>query len=196
LFLVLDAPPHDEAREKMFELIQKASAKGIRVVPVVCSGANKSAEFIMRSIALATNGTYIFLTDDSGVGLPHIKPTTDVFNVEFLNSLLERVIKQMVFANKCSEQKEIESFKNVPTNIETIKIYPNPTRGNITIESKKPLKEIFITDFTGKILMRITTNPKQKRWNVSLALYPNATYLVKYISDDQRWGAEKVVLIH
>jgi CarboxypepD_reg-like domain/Secretion system C-terminal sorting domain/von Willebrand factor type A domain len=196
LFLVLDAPPHDEAKEKMFELIQKASAKGIRIVPIVCSGANKSTEFIMRSIALATNGTYIFLTDDSGVGLPHIKPTTDVFNVEFLNSLLERVIKQMVFANKCSEQKEIESFKNVPTNIETIKIYPNPTRGNITIESKKPLKEIFITDFTGKILMRITTNPKQRRWNVTLALYPNATYLVKYIAGDDRWGAEKVVLIH
>jgi hypothetical protein len=196
LFLVLDAPPHDQAREKMFELIQKASAKGVRIVPVVCSGADKSTEFIMRSIALATNGTYVFLTDDSGAGLSHIKPTTDVFNVEFFNSLLERIIKQMVFANKCSEQKEAEVFKNIPTNIEKIKIYPNPTQGNITIESKNHLKEIFITDFTGKILMHIDTNPKQIKWNVSLSPYPNATYLVKYITDDDRWGAEKVVLIH
>lgn len=196
LFLVLDAPPHDEAKQKMFELIQKASAKGVRIVPVVCSGADKSTEFIMRSIALATNGDYVFLTDDSGVGLPHIKPTTDVFNVEFLNSLLERIIKQMVFANKCSEQKEVEIFKNVPVNIEKIKIYPNPTQGNITIESKNHLKEIFITDFTGKILMRIETNPKQTKWGVNLGAYPNATYLVKYITADDRWGAEKVVLIH
>jgi hypothetical protein len=196
LFLVLDAPPHDEAREKMFELIQKAAGKGVRIVPVVCSGADKSTEFIMRSIALATNGTYVFLTDESGVGLPHIKPTTDVFNIEFLNSLLERVIKQMVFANKCAEQKEVENFKNLPGNIEKIKIYPNPTQGNITIESKKHLKEIFITDFTGKILMRIETNEKQTRWNVSLGAYPNATYLVKYITVDNQWGAEKVVLIH
>jgi len=196
LFLVLDAPPHDEAKEKMFELIRKASAKGVRIVPVVCSGADKSTEFIMRSIALATNGDYVFLTDDSGAGLPHIKPTTDVFNVEFLNSLLERIIKQMVFANKCSEQKEVENFKNTPLNIEKIKIYPNPTQGNITIESKKHLKEIYITDFTGKILMRVETNDKQTKWYVSLSAYPNATYLIKYITADDQWGAEKVVLIH
>ena len=196
LFLVLDAPPHDEAKEKMFELIRKASAKGVRIVPVVCSGADKSTEFIMRSIALATNGDYVFLTDDSGVGLPHIKPTTDVFKVEFLNSLLERIIKQMVFANKCSEQKEVENFKNTPLNIEKIKIYPNPTQGNITIESKKHLKEIYVTDFTGKILMRVETNDKQTKWYVSLSAYPNATYLIKYITADDQWGAEKVVLIH
>jgi len=196
LFLVLDAPPHDEAKEKMFELIRKASAKGVRIVPVVCSGADKSTEFIMRSIALATNGDYVFLTDDSGVGLAHIKPTTDVFKVEFLNSLLERIIKQMVFANKCSEQKEVGNFKNTPLNIEKIKIYPNPTQGNITIESKKHLKEIYITDFTGKILMRVETNDKQTKWYVSLSAYPNATYLIKYITADDQWGAEKVVLIH
>jgi hypothetical protein len=169
---------------------------GIRIVPVVCSGATKTTEFLMRSMALATNGDYVFLTDDSRVGLPHIKPTTDAFNVELFTNLLQRIITQMVFANKCSEQTTTEVFKTTPANIEKIKIYPNPTQGRVKIESNNYLKEIFITDFTGKILMRIGTNDKQKSWNVNISQYPNATYLVKYITTDDRWGATQVVLMH
>jgi hypothetical protein len=196
IFLVLDAPPHDEAKNEMFDLIKRAAAMGIRVVPVVCSGADKSTEFIMRSIALATNGDYVFLTDDSRVGLPHLKPTTDAFNVELFTNLLQRIITQMVFANKCAEQTTTEIFKTTPPNIEKIKIYPNPTQGNVKIESSNYLKEIFITDFTGKILMRIITNDKERNWNINISQYPNATYLVKYITTDDRWGATQIVLIH
>ena len=196
LFLVLDAPPHDEAKNEMFDLIKRAAAMGIRVVPVVCSGAEKSTEFMMRSIALATNGDYVFLTDDSRVGLPHMKPTTDAFNVELFTNLLQRIITQMVFANKCSGQTTTEIFKTTPPNIEKIRIYPNPTQGNVKIESSTYLKEIFITDFTGKILMRIITNDKERKWNINISAYPNAAYLVKYITTDDRWGAERIVLIH
>jgi len=196
LFLILDAPPHNEAKNEMFDLIKRAAAMGIRVVPVVCSGAEKSTEFMMRSIALATNGDYVFLTDDSRVGLPHLKPTTDAFNVELFTNLLQRIITQMVFANKCSGQTTTEVFKTTPPNIEKIKIYPNPTQGNVKIESSNYLKEIFITDFTGKILMRIITNDKERKWNINISAFPNAAYLVKYITTDDRWGAEKIVLIH
>ena len=81
MFLILDAPPHDEAQSKMYRLIQKAAAKGIRIVPIACSGTDKNSEFLMRTMALATNGTYVFLTDDSGVGGKHIKPPTHSYNV-------------------------------------------------------------------------------------------------------------------
>ncbi len=196
LFLVLDAPPHDEAKDKVFQLIKQYSARGIRIIPVVCSGTDKSTEFIMRSIALATNGTYVFLTNDSGAGFLHAKPTTDFFSVEFLNSLLERIITEMIAADECTGKEEAEIFQNIPFNIENIKIYPNPSQGNITIESKNHLKEVFIADFTGKILKRLETNEKQNKWTVNFGSYPNATFLVKYITKDDQWGAEKVVLIH
>jgi len=194
LFIVTDAPPHDESREQIFQLIQKAAAKGIRIVPVICTGADRSTEFIMRSMALATNGTYVFLTDDGESASLQTKITTGFFNAEFLNSLLERVIRQMVMADKCPEQKEVDIFKNTPRNIEDIRITTNPAKRSIIIESKDHLKEIFIADITGKILIRLEPGVQQTKWNVNLGAYPKATFLVKYITTDDQWGAEKFVL--
>ena len=197
LFLILDAPPHGYAKEKIMRQTMQAAAKGIRIVPIVCSGADKSTEYLMRSMALATNGTYAFLTDNSGVGLAHIKPTTDAFSVELFNALLQRIIKQMVFTPACDEKSIVAvDPKNIPGNIEKVKIFPNPTQGEVRIESLKELKQIFITDFTGKILMNLQLNKKEKTWKTNIASYPSGTYLVKYITADHQWGAEKVVLIH
>ena len=196
LFIVTDAPPHDESKEKIFQLIQKAAAKGVRIVPVICTGADRSTEFIMRSMALATDGTYVFLTDDDGSASLHTKITTGFFNVEFLNSLLERIIRQMVTSDKCAEQRESDIFKNTPRNIVDIRVIADPAKRGIIIESKTHLKEIFIADITGKILIRIQAVEKQTKWNVNLKSYPNATFLVKYITEDDQWGAEKFVLMH
>jgi len=196
LFIITDAPPHDESKEKIFQLIQKAAARGIRIVPVICTGADRSTEFIMRSMALATNGTYVFLTDDDGSGSLHTKITTSFFNVEFLNSLLERIIRQMVIANRCSVEKEVDIFKNTPQNIEDIRVVEDPVKRSITIESRDHLREIFIADITGKILLRLESGEKQTKWSVNLGAYPNATFLVKYITMDDQWGAEKFLLTH
>jgi len=195
LFLVLDAPPHDEAKEKMFVLTAKAAAKGIRIIPVICSGADKSTEFIMRSIALATNGTYVFLTDDSGIGNAHMKPTTDSYTVELLNDLLSRLIQQMIYVNTCSDvEKTAEPITKIPSNVLEIKVSPNPTHGEVSISSNKDLKDVFVTDFTGKILMRLTAREKNKK--IDIGEYPSGTYVVKYLTEDNQWGAEKIILVH
>lgn len=198
MFLVLDAPPHNEAKERIRQLTLKAAARGIRIVPVACSGTDKSTEFLLRSMALATNGTYAFLTDHSGVGNSHIAPTTDKYEVELLGNLLQRIIGQYLSAKDCADVQDVQSQQPVklPENILSLKLYPNPTSGQFTIESKKELKEIYITDFTGKILMRLNAADKKGRWQVDISGYPSATYLVKYITTDNKWGAEKVVLIH
>lgn len=197
LFLVLDAPPHDAAKEKMKTLIRQAAANGIRIVPIVCSGINKSTEYLMRCASLATNGSYIFLTDDSGVGNPHIKPTTDEFKVELLNELLVRLIGEMIYVTACNETltKPVKE-KDSTELIVKVKIYPNPTSGRVIIESEKSLQQIYLADFTGKLLRRMDTRDKKRRWSIDLGIYPSGTYLVKYFNQDKGWGTEKLVLIH
>lgn len=103
LFLVLDAPPHDDAvsKQRLQEAAEVASAKGIRIIPIVASGADKSTEYLMRALALATSGTYLFLTDHSGVGGSHMAPSTDAYEVTYLNQLMKEVITRYTTAGSC-----------------------------------------------------------------------------------------------
>ena len=95
LFLVLDAPPHytPETVETIQKAVRDASEKGIRIIPVASSGVDKNTEFFLRSLAVATNGTYLFLTDHSGIGNPHLEPTIGDYEVSYLNELILKVIR-------------------------------------------------------------------------------------------------------
>ena len=96
MFLVLDAPPHntDEIKAQLAETLKDAIAKGIRIIPVASSGVDKSTEFLLRTFAMTTGGTYTFLTDDSGIGGSHIEPTIGDYEVENLNDMLVRIISE------------------------------------------------------------------------------------------------------
>lgn len=195
LFLVLDAPPHGDAIKRMQQLISKAAQKGVRIIPIACSGTDKSTEFLLRSMALATNGTYAFLTDHSGVGGSHIEPTTDKYDVELLNGLLQRLIGQFLYATACDTQTLPAIDTRQVGNVLQVKLFPNPTNGQFTIESTHALKDIYIADFTGKILMRLSDQGKTGQWRVDIGKYPSGVYFVKYLTEEGKWGAEKVVLM-
>ncbi len=96
LFLVLDAPPHYEKDviTKIHNLIALASRKGIKIIPITASGIDKETEFLMRYMAIATNGTYVFITNDSGIGGDHLVASVGKYQVEFLNNLMERLINE------------------------------------------------------------------------------------------------------
>lgn len=94
LFLVLDAPPHETSRvrEKLHESMRVAAEKGVRIIPVAASGTDRSTEYLMRASSILTGGTYIFLTNDSGIGNDHLEPSIGEYEVEYLNDLMVRVI--------------------------------------------------------------------------------------------------------
>jgi len=220
VFLILDAPPHNDAEsvKKMQELSKKAAEKGIRIIPVTASGIDKSTEYLMRSIALATNGTYVFLTDDSGIGNAHIKPTTDEYQVEFLNDVFIRLINQYLTIPDCEEdivynKEEIKDTSYIAdntvlkdtssvdttdvTNIENsiipgkVKYYPNPTIDILNIEFSGTLEEMFLADVSGKILQRFDIKDKNT-FRISLSKYPSGIYFIQY-QNGERWQTGKII---
>lgn len=98
MFLVLDAPPHYTSNnaDVIASALADASAEGIRIIPVASSGVDTETEFLCRTFAVATGGTYTFLTDHSGVGGSHLEPTIGYYQVEKLNDMIVRIIESYI----------------------------------------------------------------------------------------------------
>ncbi len=94
--LVADAPPHNRYISDTWEAGLLSRTRGVHIVPVAASGVDKTAEFLMRSMAQITGGRYLFLTDDSGIGNPHAEPTVDCYIVTRLDGLVTRVLNSLV----------------------------------------------------------------------------------------------------
>lgn len=94
IFFVLDAPPHSESKNIALcgSSVKAAAAKGIRICPILCSGADSLTEYVARQGALYTGGTFVFVTDDSGIGGSHHDPDLPNAVVEKLNELIIRLI--------------------------------------------------------------------------------------------------------
>lgn len=94
---VCDASPHIEAQyiRSVAQSTINLTAKGVRVIPVICSGSNHFTELVFRIIALYTGGTYTYITDHSGIGNDHTDQAVpnDVV-VEYLNEMLIRLINE------------------------------------------------------------------------------------------------------
>ncbi len=216
MFLVLDAPPHqtEEIMVRLKKQIERAAAKGIRVIPVACSGTDRSTEYLMRSIALATNGSYIYLTDDSGIGGSHQKPITDEHKVDLLNDLLVKTITDFSSTASCDEQLDFakenvqdtmtvelvaETNDSTQQKVDIIKdtefswkYYPNPCGGTLWVEIEGELDYLYLFDNSGKLLRRISINGD--KLELDLSVFPSGIYYLRGIGKDGREVSGKVIL--
>lgn len=108
LFLVLDAPPHQDQEnlQRLHTSLTRMAAKGIRIIPIASSGIDKETEFLLRMLAITSGGQYVFLTDDSGIGNSHLKPTIGQYSVEKLNDLMVRIATEYIAGNTEAQQAQ------------------------------------------------------------------------------------------
>lgn len=119
IFVVADAPPHANLVGKTMDAFGTLRKQGVAVYPVAASGTDDACEFILRSMAILTGGQYLFLTDDSGVGLPHAEPHFPDYVVQRLDKVMTRMIASEL-SGKAVPPKADEIVRTVgqPTNIE------------------------------------------------------------------------------
>ena len=121
-FLVADAPTQPNGREPFLSHANAARLAGIKVYPVAASGVSPDAEFQMRNAAQATLGRYLFLTDDSGVGGTHAEPHIPCYQVQHLNTLINRMIAS-----------ELQGERIPASSNDIVRSVGNPTDGVCTL---------------------------------------------------------------
>ncbi len=165
-FLILDASPHQtpEINANMQRSIQEAARRGIRIVPVSASGIQKDTEFLMKFFGLATNGSYVFLTDHSGVGNKHLEPTTDEYKVEAFNDLLVRLINQYASVATCNGQSLVtfenqlnpqQQSENNPSEVLTARFFPNPASDVLQLVLPTEAVKVTMYDAEGKAVYSV-----------------------------------------
>ncbi len=201
LFLIADEPPPytSNSKSKMKEMLDLAAQKGIRIIPLASSGLDKSCEYLMRSMALATNGTYTFLTDDSGIGNSHIKPTTDKYKVEVLNDLLLRLFEQYTNSTNCEVATEnANSDTSASSNehsidLHNVKLFPNPAIDIITVELEEKTDELYIADINGKLLLR-KSNISKGDHKIDLSAFPVGSYILVTVKKGKALSSKFIVV--
>jgi hypothetical protein len=121
-FWVADAPQHDQYAGAMAQDFSDARAKGIHLYPISASGADELLEYTMRSGAQVTGGRYLFLTDDSGIGDPHLVPSIPCY---FVTKLGKAIIRMASI--------ELSGVYVEPAAADVIRTGGNPSAGQCSI---------------------------------------------------------------
>lgn len=186
IFLLLDAPPHSDVSSMQLykHSINEASKRGIKIIPISASGIDRPTEFLLKFTALLTNGTYVFITDDSGIGDAHLAPVHNDYTVEKLNGVLTRLIAGYI-TNDCTNASQIDVATSV-------KLYPNPASHSINLTYKDVPNQIHITSATGQVVMQVNADASPQQIDIGNLL--SGIYFVKLMYGDKSISTKFIVV--
>ena len=196
-FLILDAPPHNEKALEIQRLAKVASKKGIKIIPVVASGINKTTEFLMKELASITSGDYIYITDHSGVGNSHLKPTGVKENVDLLKNQFIKVIEKYTLNIDCNPEKNIEReqrttvFGDQEVSLQT---FPNPATSYIDIRASHAIEEVSLFSISGFQISNVAYQEEQKKQRFILNNISRGLYVLKVKVKNQIYTQKVLVL--
>lgn len=186
IFLILDAPPHGDKNIEIQKLVKQSAEMGIKIIPIVASGINKSTEYLMKYMAIVTQGDYVYLSDHSGVGNSHIKPTGIKENIDLLENKLKEIILKYTVNQNCNLDSLINQNIEPRTDIFgseqiVIQSYPNPASKFINIKSNSPIDAIELYDLKGQLIVSVdkTTLNLKREYKLNLPEISDGMYVLK-----------------
>jgi hypothetical protein len=216
MFLLLDAPPHGDTAtvKRIRDYTRRAAAQGIRIVPITASGIDKSTEFLMKFMAVTTNGEYVYITDDSKIGNAHLRPFGGESEISFLNDLLVNLINTYSKDNWCgiksyhgqttsSQIKDsLEDYHNeneekaaemIAGKSWHMTFAPNPAVDIVQLDFSEITERVRITDLNGRILFE-KDNYNGQYLEIDVSSWLSGIYLVSAIRQSEHITGKLLVM--
>jgi hypothetical protein len=123
--------------------------------------------------------------------------------VEYLNGLIYRVIYQCSYMPECKPTviRPDSTVIHQPLSADSLakaidwKYYPNPTTGVIHIQHTGTEGTLYVSDISGKVLMRFEANASGTT-TIDVGQYPAGVYFIRYNYKDDQWLSGRFVLTH
>lgn len=192
-FLMTDAPPHGDSLSllRLEAQVRAYAARGIRLIPIASNRADKSTAYLLRSMALATNGTYLFLSDqhagdaDSLVSVP-------IIDTAGLNQLVYRVIRNFSTMPECATlelalKDTVAGSAQLDGKRTTWKLSSNQAATDLQVDHDEKSGYLFVSDVNGKLVQRIKVDPSGHSI-VDMKQFPAGMYSIRH-----SWGWDKEV---
>lgn len=220
MFLLLDAPPHQDSvsKAKVRQYTKLAAEKGIRIIPIASSGIDKTTEFLLKYIAICTNGEYMYITDDSKIGNPHLKPTGGESKVSYLNDLMVQLIntyskgdwcEEVVDTTRSQEPLPADSSSKADSTVQQqqqqvnteiisgnnwyMKFYPNPARDILNVDFSEVAERVRITDMNGKTMFEVE-NTSEQHLSLDISSWNTGIYLVYAVRSNETIAGKLLVM--
>jgi len=196
-FLVLDAPPHKEKKSEIERLTKEYAAQGIKIIPIAASGIDKPTEFLMKRMAAITSGDYIYITDHSGVGNSHIKPSGVTSDIDLLKNQLEKVIRKYTVNKECD--KEPKPYNPDPQTIIfgndqiVIQCFPNPATSFISINSNTKINNVLVYGINGQLIKKVESI-NTDMYRLDVRDIAKGMYILKANTDNQTFTTKILIL--
>jgi len=196
-FLVLDAPPHLEKKSEIQRLSKEYALKGIKIVPIVASGIDKPTEYLMKQMAAITGGDYLYITDHSGVGNTHLKPSGVDQNMDLLINQMEKVIRKYTHFDDCKE--EPKPYQPDPRTVIfgdqqiVIQSFPNPAVSHVNIHSNVQIKDAELWSTNGQLIKRFE-NIQSDKCRLDVNGISKGMYILHVQAEGKTYKAKILIL--
>eukprot|EP00545_Synedropsis_sp_CCMP1620_P006855 CAMPEP_0119004112 /NCGR_PEP_ID=MMETSP1176-20130426/959_1 /TAXON_ID=265551 /ORGANISM="Synedropsis recta cf, Strain CCMP1620" /LENGTH=703 /DNA_ID=CAMNT_0006955785 /DNA_START=61 /DNA_END=2172 /DNA_ORIENTATION=- len=136
--LIGDAPPHRADIAAALEAAKILRIQGVRMYGLAASGVNSVLEYLLRMVALLSNGRHMWLTSDSLIGNEKADAKVPCFQVTNMEDLLTRVLLG-----------ELEGKRFEPDAADIVREVGNQTAGICLIDLNDPEASLSATGNDG-----------------------------------------------